>query len=302
MQVKAFFDSRTFTVTYIVRDPATNDAIIIDPVLDYEPAASKVWAESVEQVIEYVRAEKLNVHYILETHAHADHLSGSQLLKRAFPQAKIAVGERITVVQQTFKTIFNLTEDFATDGSQFDRLLKDGEIVEAGSLKLEVIFTPGHTPACATYKIEDAIFTGDAIFMPDGGTGRCDFPAGSAKDLYHSISSKLYSLPDSTRVFVGHDYQPGGREVKWETTIGDEKKNNIQLNATTSEDEFIQFRAARDKTLAAPKLLFQSVQVNIDAGKMPAPSEDKKRYLKIPINVFNLPAELRCEDIKETTV
>jgi glyoxylase-like metal-dependent hydrolase (beta-lactamase superfamily II) len=302
MQVKAFFDSRTFTVTYIVHDPATNDAVIIDPVLDYDPAASKVWAESVEQVIEYVRAEKLNVHYILETHAHADHLSGSQLLKRAFPQAKIAVGERITVVQQTFKTIFNLTEDFATDGSQFDRLLKDGEIVDAGSLKLEVIFTPGHTPACATYKIEDAIFTGDAIFMPDGGTGRCDFPAGSAKDLYHSISRKLYALPDTTRVFVGHDYQPGGREVKWETTIGDEKQNNIQLKATTSEDEFIQFRAARDKTLAAPKLLFQSVQVNIDAGKMPKPNEDKKRYLKIPINVFNLPAALRCEDIKETTV
>jgi len=302
MQVKAFFDSRTFTVTYIVHDPATNDAVIIDPVLDYDPAASKVWAESVEQVIEYVRAEKLNVHYILETHAHADHLSGSQLLKRAFPQAKIAVGERITVVQQTFKTIFNLTEDFATDGSQFDRLLKDGEIVDAGSLKLAVIFTPGHTPACATYKIEDAIFTGDAIFMPDGGTGRCDFPAGSAKDLYHSISRKLYALPDSTRVFVGHDYQPGGREVKWETTIGDEKQNNIQLKATTSEDEFVQFRAARDKTLAAPKLLFQSVQVNIDAGKMPKPNEDKKRYLKIPINVFNLPAALRCEDIKETTV
>jgi glyoxylase-like metal-dependent hydrolase (beta-lactamase superfamily II) len=302
MQVKAFFDSRTFTVTYIVHDPATNDAVIIDPVLDYDPAASKVWAESVEQVIEYVRAEKLNVHYILETHAHADHLSGSQLLKRAFPQAKIAVGERITVVQQTFKTIFNLTEDFATDGSQFDRLLKDGEIVDAGSLKLAVIFTPGHTPACATYKIEDAIFTGDAIFMPDGGTGRCDFPAGSAKDLYHSISRKLYALPDSTRVFVGHDYQPGGREVKWETTIGDEKQNNIQLKATTSEDEFIQFRAARDKTLAAPRLLFQSVQVNIDAGKMPKPNEDKKRYLKIPINVFNLPAALRCEDIKETTV
>ncbi len=302
MQVKAFFDPRTFTVTYVVHDPATNDAIIIDPVLDYDPAASKVWAESVEQVIDYVRAEKLNVHYILETHAHADHLSGSQLLKRAFPQAKIAVGERITIVQQTFKTIFNLTEDFATDGSQFDRLLKDGEIVDAGSLKLEVIFTPGHTPACASYKIEDAIFTGDAIFMPDGGTGRCDFPAGSAKDLYHSISSKLYTLPDSTRVFVGHDYQPGGREVKWETTIGDEKQNNIQLKATTSEDEFIQFRAARDKTLAAPKLLFQSVQVNIDAGKMPKPSEDKKRYLKIPINVFNLPAALRCEDIKETPV
>jgi glyoxylase-like metal-dependent hydrolase (beta-lactamase superfamily II) len=302
MQITPFYDARTFTVSYVVHDPASKDAIIIDPVLDYDPASSKVWSESVEQIIQFVRGHGLNVHYILETHAHADHLSGSQLLKRAFPQAKIAIGERITVVQQTFKTVFDLTEDFPTDGSQFDRLLKDGETVEAGSLRVEVIFTPGHTPACATYKIDDAIFTGDAIFMPDGGTGRCDFPAGSAKDLYHSITRKLYALPDSTRVFVGHDYQPGGREVAWETTIGDEKRNNIQLKATTSEEEFIQFRTARDKTLAAPKLLFQSVQVNIDAGKMPTPNEDKKRYLKIPINVFNLPAELRCEDIKEAAV
>lgn len=302
MQIKAFYDARTFTVSYVVHDEATKDAIIIDPVLDYDPAASKVWAESVEQIIEFVRSQQLNVHYILETHAHADHLSGSQLLKRAFPQAKIAVGEGITIVQQTFKTIFDLTGDFPTDGSQFDHLFKDGETVEAGSIKLEVIFTPGHTPACATYKIGDAIFTGDAIFMPDGGTGRCDFPAGSAKNLYHSITSKLYTLPDDTRVFVGHDYQPGGREVMWETTIGTQKRENIQLKATTSEDEFIQFRTARDKTLAAPKLLFQSVQVNIDAGKMPQPTEDKKRYLKIPINVFNLPAELRCKDIQETKV
>ena len=302
MQIKPFYDARTSTVSYVVHDPASRDAVIIDPVLDYDPAASKVWAESVEQIIEFVRGQNLNVHYILETHAHADHLSGSQLLRRAFPQAKIAIGERITVVQQTFKTIFDLTADFPTDGSQFDRLLKDGETVAAGSLRVEVIFTPGHTPACATYKIGNAIFTGDAIFMPDGGTGRCDFPAGSAKDLYRSITEKLYSLPDSTRVFVGHDYQPGGREVAWETTIGDEKRNNIQLKATTSEEEFIQFRSARDKTLAAPKLLFQSVQVNIDAGKMPKPNEDKKRYLKIPVNIFNLPAELTCENIKEASL
>jgi glyoxylase-like metal-dependent hydrolase (beta-lactamase superfamily II) len=300
MQVKPFYDARTFTVSYVVYDEPTNDAVIIDPVLDYDSASSKVWSESVEQIIEFVHSENLNVHYILETHAHADHLSGSQLLKRAFPQAKIAVGERITVVQQTFKTIFDLTSDFPTDGSQFDRLLKDGETLDAGSVKVGVIFTPGHTPACASYKIGDAVFTGDAIFMPDGGTGRCDFPAGSAKDLFNSIKNKLYTLPDATRVFVGHDYQPGGREIAWETTIGDEKRNNIQLKATTSEEEFIQFRSARDKTLAAPKLLFQSVQVNIDAGKMPKPNEESKRYLKIPINVFNLPAELRCEDIKET--
>lgn len=302
MQIKPFYDERTFTVSYVVFDESSKDAVIIDPVLDYDPAASKVWAESVEEIIDFARTQNLNIHYILETHAHADHLSGSQLLKRAFPGAKIAIGERITVVQQTFKTVFDLTADFPTDGSQFDRLFKDGETVNAGSIQIEVIFTPGHTPACATYKIGDAIFTGDTIFMPDGGTGRCDFPAGSASDLYHSITKKLYTLPDATRVFVGHDYQPGGREIAWETTIADEKNNNIQLKATTSEDEFVQFRAARDKTLAAPKLLFQSVQVNIDAGKMPTPNEDKKRYLKIPINVFNLPADLRCKDIEEKTV
>jgi glyoxylase-like metal-dependent hydrolase (beta-lactamase superfamily II) len=302
MQIKPFYDARTFTVSYVVYDAASKDAVIIDPVLDYDPASSKVWSESVEQIIDFVRNQNLSIQYILETHAHADHLSGSQLLKRAFPGARIAIGEGITVVQQTFKTIFDLTEDFPTDGSQFDRLFKDGEVVEAGSLRIEVIFTPGHTPACATYKIGDAIFTGDAIFMPDGGTGRCDFPAGSAKNLYNSITQKLYTLPDATRVFVGHDYQPGGREVAWETTIGEQKRNNIQLKATTSEEEFIQFRSARDKTLAAPKLLFQSVQVNIDAGKMPKPTEDRKRYLKIPINVFNLPAELRCQDIRESTV
>jgi glyoxylase-like metal-dependent hydrolase (beta-lactamase superfamily II) len=302
MQIKPFYDVRTFTVSYVVYDEASKDAVIIDPVLDYDPASSKVWAESVEQIIDFVRSQNLGVHYILETHAHADHLSGSQLLKRAFPDARIAIGERITVVQQTFKTVFDLTEDFPTDGSQFDQLFKEGEVAEAGSLRIEVIFTPGHTPACATYKIGDAIFTGDTIFMPDGGTGRCDFPAGSAKDLYRSITEKLYTLPDSTRVFVGHDYQPGGREVAWETSIGEQKRNNIQLKAGTSEEEFIQFRAARDKTLAAPKLLFQSVQVNIDAGKMPKPTEEKKRYLKIPINVFNLPADLRCQDIEETTV
>lgn len=302
MHIQPFYDPRTFTLTYVVHDEASCDAIVIDPVMDYDPASSKVWAESVEKVIEYIKAEKLNLHYILETHAHADHLSGSQLLKRAFKQAKIAIGERITVVQQTFKTIFDLSEDFPTDGRQFDRLLKDGEVLEAGTIPVETLFTPGHTPACATYRIGDAVFTGDAIFMPDGGTGRCDFPAGSAKDLYQSITKKLYTLPDTTRVFVGHDYQPNGREVAWETTIGDEKRDNIQLKATTREEEFIAFRAARDKSLAAPKLLFQSVQVNIDAGKMPSANEDQRRYLKIPVNIFNLPTELRCEDIRETTV
>ncbi len=302
MKIEPFYDARTFTVSYVVYDEASKDALIIDPVLDYDSAASKIWAESVELIIAFVAKQQLKVHYILETHAHADHLSGSQLLKRAFPKAKIAIGQGITVVQALFKTVFDLTEVFTTDGSQFDQLFADGEKVVAGTISFEVIFTPGHTPACATYKINDALFVGDAIFMPDGGTGRCDFPAGSAKDLYHSITQKLYTFPDATRIFVGHDYQPGGREVLWETTVGAEKQNNVQLKATTSEAEFIAFRTARDKTLAAPKLLFQSVQVNIDAGKMPKPNEDKRRYLSIPINVFNLPEALRCEDVKESTV
>ncbi len=299
MQIKPFYDSRTFTMSYVVYDPASRDAVIIDPVLDYDPAASKVWTESVDQLVGFVKGENLNVHFILETHAHADHLSGSQLLKRTFPQAQVAIGERITVVQETFKKVFDLPADFPTDGRQFDRLFKDGEVIEAGSLKIEVIFTPGHTPACACYRVGDAVFTGDAIFMPDMGTGRCDFPAGSATDLYNSITRKLYSLPDATRLFVGHDYQPGGREVAWETTVGAQKRDNIQLKASTSEVDFVQFRSARDKQLAAPKLLFQSVQVNIDAGKMPQPNAECKRYLKIPINVFNLPADMQCMEVNE---
>lgn len=299
MEIKAFFDTRTFTVSYVAYDPASRDAVIIDPVLDYDPAASKVWTESVDQLVEFAKAESLKVHYILETHAHADHLSGSQLLKKTFPAAKLAIGERITVVQETFKKVFDLTDDFPTDGRQFDRLLKDGETVQAGSLAFDVIFTPGHTPACACYKFGDTVFTGDSIFMPDMGTGRCDFPAGSAHDLYQSITRKLYSLPEATRIFVGHDYQPGGREVAFETTVGDQKRGNIQLKADTSETEFVLFRSARDKQLAAPKLLFQSVQVNIDAGKMPQPNTECRRYLKIPINVFNLPADMQCMEINE---
>lgn len=293
MEIKAFYDARTFTMTYVVYEAATRDAVIIDPVLDYDPAPSKVWTESVDQLVSFVREEKLNVHYLLETHAHADHLSGSQLLKRYFPQARVAIGQRITVVQETFKKVFELPEDFATDGRQFDVLLRDGETLEAGALKIEVLFTPGHTPACASYKIGDAVFTGDAIFMPDMGTGRCDFPAGSATNLYNSITGKLYSLPDETRVFVGHDYQPGGRALAYETTIGEQKRANIQLKGETSEAEFVKFRTARDQQLAAPKLLLQSVQMNIDAGRLPPPNATGKRYLKIPVNVFNLPEDMR---------
>jgi glyoxylase-like metal-dependent hydrolase (beta-lactamase superfamily II) len=299
MEIKGFYDARTNTVTYVVFDSQTRDAVLVDPVLDYEPAASKVWTESFDLVTGFLKDQQLKLHYILETHAHADHLSASQLLKKSFPDAKLAIGERITVVQEMFKKIFDLPADFPTDGRQFDVLLKDGETFHAGSIQIKTVYVPGHTPACAYYQIGDAIFSGDAMFMPDGGTGRCDFPAGSATDLYKSITERIYTLPDTTRVFVGHDYQPGGREVAFETTVGEQKTRNIQLKATTTEAEFVQFRAARDKTLSAPKLLFQSVQVNIDAGNMPKPNDTCQRYLKIPINVFNLPQDMQCMELDD---
>ena len=286
MDVKAFYDNFTNTLTYVVYDPASRDAVVIDPVLNYDPAASSTDTKSVDDVVRFVEQQGLRVHYITETHAHADHLSGSQALKKAFPQAKLAIGANIVKVQQVFKEAFDLPEDFQPDGHQFDRLLHEGETLQAGTVAVQVLFTPGHTPACATYRVDDMLFTGDALFMPDFGTGRCDFPAGSARDLYRSITGKLYSLPDSTRVFVGHDYQPGGRELRYETTIGESKRSNVQLPGSRSEADFVKFRTERDKTLSAPKLLFQSVQVNIDAGRLPDASRNEVRYLKVPINLF----------------
>jgi glyoxylase-like metal-dependent hydrolase (beta-lactamase superfamily II) len=282
--VEPFFDPQTYTLTYVVHDPDTRDAVIIDPVLDFDPASGTTSTSSVDKVIAYAVCEGLRVHYVLETHAHADHLSASQLLRRRF-DARVAIGERIRVVQETFKPIFDLPPTFATDGSQFDRLIADGEKVRAGSLELEAIPTPGHTPACLSYRIGDAVFTGDALFTEDYGTGRTDFPRGSAEALYDSVQ-RLYALPDETRVFVGHDYQPGGRAVRWETTIGASKSQNPQLAARTSRKQFVAMRTSRDATLAAPRLLFPSVRVNIDAGRLPAPHANGNRYLVIPFNVL----------------
>jgi glyoxylase-like metal-dependent hydrolase (beta-lactamase superfamily II) len=284
LHIEPFYDSRTSTLTYVVFDGTSRDAVVIDPVLDYDQDTGTTSTESYDRVASYIEREQLRLHYVLETHAHADHLSSSQLFRHKF-DAKIVIGERIGEVQATFKPIFDLPIAFATDGSQFDRLLRDGELVRAGTLALEVIATPGHTPACVTYKIEDALFTGDALFIEDYGTGRCDFPRGSAAALYDSVQ-RLYALPDATRVFVGHDYQPGGRPVRWETTIGASKSSNPHLSATTTKDAFVTLRTARDATLAAPKLLLPSVQVNVDAGRLPAPHADGQRYLVIPLNVL----------------
>lgn len=282
--VEAFYDVPTFTLTYLVYDGASRDAVIIDSVLDYDPLASQTSVEGAARLVARVEGLGLRLRWVLETHAHADHLSASQYLEAKLG-APVAIGERITVVQQTFKGLFDLPEGFATDGSQFDELLADGQTLEAGTLRVGVIATPGHTPACVTYRIGDAIFTGDALFMDDYGTGRCDFPRGSSAQLYDSVR-KLYALPDATRVFVGHDYQPGGREVRWETTIGKSKANNPQLRAETTKEEFVQLRDARDATLAPPRLIFQSVQVNIDAGRLPAPHANGIRYLRLPLNLF----------------
>lgn len=283
MKIQHFYDSDTFTLTYVVTDEISRDAIIIDPVLDFDPASGRINDDHFIEVVNYIKNNQLNVKAILETHAHADHLSSSQLLKKVFPEAILGIGEKIKVVQEVFKVHFNL-EDLKTDGSQFDHLFKDFEEVQFGTLKMKAIPTPGHTPACMSYQIEDAIFVGDALFMPDYGTGRCDFPKGSAHDLYHSITKNLYTLDDETRVFVGHDYSPNGREMRFQTTIGESKKENIQLTSKTTDIEYITFREARDKMLKAPRLLLPSIQININAGHLPEKEDNGKSYLKIPLN------------------
>jgi glyoxylase-like metal-dependent hydrolase (beta-lactamase superfamily II) len=285
MKALPFFDPVTFTLTYVAFDPDSRDAVVIDPVLDFDPTAGLTSLESARKVTAFVREQNLNVHYVLETHAHADHLSASQWLRSELG-AKIAIGARITEVQATFKGVFDLPADFKTDGSQFDKLLHDREVLRAGSLAIEVIATPGHTPACVSYKAGDAVFTGDALFIEDYGTGRCDFPRGSAADLYTSVHDRLYALPDATRVLVGHDYLPSGRPLRSETTIGASREKNVQLTANTSRADYVALRTARDKTLAAPRLLLPSVQVNIDAGRLPSPHANGNRYLILPLNVL----------------
>jgi glyoxylase-like metal-dependent hydrolase (beta-lactamase superfamily II) len=283
MKIETIFDPRTYTLTYIVWDEHSKDAVVIDPVLDFDPLSVRFFNETNDRVAEVVEANGLRLRWILETHAHADHISGSQWLREKFG-AKIAIGAKITMIQDFFGSLFNRPDVVGNHGA-FDRLLDDGEVLEAGTLAVGVIATPGHTPACVTYRIGDAIFTGDALFMPDFGTGRCDFPKGSADDLYNSVQ-KLYALPDDTRVFVGHDYQPGGRELRYETTIGESKASNKQLQSVTTREDFVRFRSERDAKLSPPKLIFQSIQANVVAGKLPPEESNGMRYLKLPIGVF----------------
>jgi len=284
MEIKSFFDPATSTMTYVVFDAQSKDAVIIDPVLDFEPADMTLATKSIDLLMAFVGEHKLKIHYILETHVHADHLSGArELIQQALPHAVIAISERITEVQAIFKKVFNFPESFRTDGSQFGRLLKDGETIAAGTIEVKIMATPGHTPACVSFHIGDALFTGDALFIPDSGTGRCDFPGGNAKALFNSISRRIYQLPLQTRIFVGHDYQPNGRELRFQTSVEESRTKNIQLRAETTEAEYIAFRSARDKTLSAPKLLFPSVQINMAAGHYPPAESNGKVYLKFPL-------------------
>lgn len=282
MHVQHFYDPATFTLTYVVFDEATRDAVVIDPVLDFDPASATTATTSIEAVEGFLRERALTPHVVFETHAHADHLSGSQYLRSRFG-AKVAIGQRITEVQEVFRPIFGVS--MATDGSQFDLLLSGGQRIEAGSLVVDVLATPGHTPACVSLRIGDAVFTGDALFVEDYGTGRCDFPRGDAAELYHSVHDVLYALPPETRVFVGHDYQPNGRALRFETTIGVERTTNVQLRTETTLEDYVAFRTTRDKTLAAPRLLFPSVQVNIDGGRLPPADASGQRRIHLPLNL-----------------
>lgn len=283
--VKTYFDELTFTASHIVSDPATKKAIVFDPVLDYCANSGRTHTKAADEIIAYVKDEGLDVQYIIETHAHADHLSSAPYLKTQL-NADIVIGAHINEVQKVFGPIFNVEPGFKTDGSQFDRLVADGETIKLGELDIVAMHTPGHTLACMTYKIGDAVFVGDTLFMPDYGTARCDFPGGDAGQLYDSIQ-KLLDLPDETRVFLCHDYKaPGRDEFSWETTIGAERTSNIHIGGGVSRDDFIAMRTARDKTLNMPKLILPSVQVNMRAGHMPPPDDNGITYLKIPIDII----------------
>ena len=282
-KVKAFFDPDTFTVSYLVQDPEGSSCAIIDSVLDFDHASGRTNTASADQIIADVRDNDLKVEWILESHVHADHLSAAPYLQQHLG-GRIGIGENIVVIQDTFGKIFNEGTEFQRDGSQFDALFSEGDSFHIGQLRGDVLHTPGHTPACMTYVIGDAAFVGDTLFMPDFGTARCDFPGGSSADLYASIQ-KILSLPDETRIFVGHDYKaPGRDEFAWETTVGEQKELNVHIGQGRSIEEFVEMRDARDATLGMPRLILPSLQVNMRAGQMPPADEKGDVFLKLPIN------------------
>jgi glyoxylase-like metal-dependent hydrolase (beta-lactamase superfamily II) len=281
-EVKAFFDEPTNTVTYVVRDPNSSACAVIDSVMDIDYAAGRISYGSADAVIDYIRASGIELEWLIETHVHADHLSGAPYIQGKLG-GRIGIGENITVVQETFGKVFNEGTEFQRDGSQFDRLFRDGDSYTIGTMTAHALHTPGHTPACMTHVIGDAAFVGDTLFMPDGGSARADFPGGDARTLYRSIK-RVLSLPADTRLFMCHDYGPNGREIRWETTVAEQRAHNIHVKDGISEDEFVEKREARDRTLAMPKLIIPSLQVNMKAGELPEPDASGKRFLKVPLN------------------
>ena len=283
--VKAFFDNDTNTVSYVVTDPQTRRCAIVDSVLDYDPKAGRTRHDSASQIVAYVKQEALTVEWLLETHVHADHLSAAPWIQEQVG-GKLAIGEHIRTVQETFGKVFNAGTEFSRDGRQFDHLFADGDTYQVGNIEARAIHTPGHTPACMSHVIGDAVFVGDTLFMPDYGTARCDFPGGDARTLYQSVQ-KLLALPDDTRMFLCHDYLPESRsEYQWETTVGDQRRHNIHVHEGVSEQEFVSMREKRDATLDMPRLILPSVQINMRAGHLPPEEDNGVSYLKIPLNAL----------------
>ncbi len=282
--VAAFFERRTCSVQYVVSDPSTGECAVIDPVLDYDEKSGSVATDSADQILRHISENKLTPTWILDTHPHADHLSAADYLKRK-TGARTGIGAKVVDVQKLWKGLYNLPDTFPVDGSQWDRLFSDGDRFHIGALEAEVLFSPGHTLASITYVVGDAAFVHDSLLMPDFGTARCDFPGGSAKQLWQTIQ-RILALPDETRLFMGHDYMPGGRPPAWESSVAEQKARNIHLQQAPSEESFVKFRQARDATLPMPKLILHALQVNIAAGRLPAPEGNGRRYLKIPLDAL----------------
>ncbi|MBV7409603.1 MBL fold metallo-hydrolase [Maritimibacter sp. DP1N21-5] len=280
--VKAFFDPATNTISYVVKDPTSNKCAIVDSVMDIDYAAGRITYDNADEIIAYVQDNGLEVEWLIETHVHADHLSAAPYIQEKVG-GKIGIGENITVVQDTFGKVFNEGTEFQRDGSQFDRLFKDGDTYQIGNMTAFAMHTPGHTPACMTHVVGDASFVGDTLFMPDGGSARADFPGGDAGVLYDSIQ-RVLALPDETRLFMCHDYGPNGRDIQWETTVGDEKAHNIHVGGGKTKEDFVKFRTERDAQLDMPKLIIPSLQVNMRAGAMPPADEQGDVFFKVPVN------------------
>ncbi|MGB3025973.1 MBL fold metallo-hydrolase [Paradevosia shaoguanensis] len=281
-EVTAFFDAPTNTISYVVKDPSSDACAVIDSVMDIDYAAGRITYDGADRIIAYIREHNLKLEWLIETHVHADHLSGAPYIQGKLG-GKLGIGENITIVQDTFGKIFNEGTEFQRDGSQFDRLFKDGDSYSIGNLTAYAMHTPGHTPACMTHVMGDAAFVGDTLFMPDGGSARADFPGGDARTLYRSIQ-RVLSLPGEMRLFMCHDYGPNGREIQWETTVADEREHNIHVGKDATEDAFVAMREARDATLAMPRLIIPSLQVNMRAGRLPPKDDDGNVFLKVPVN------------------